>query len=118
MKAGSLKSSLTKEKEIDLTVTGRKSGKLIPRPVWFVIEGTDLLLLPVTGTNSQWYKNILQNPQVKITSNEQTITGKLRPMTGKREVIEVIKLFEKKYGARDVKRYYPNPNVAASLPLD
>jgi deazaflavin-dependent oxidoreductase (nitroreductase family) len=118
MKTGSLKSSLTKEKEINLTVTGRKSGKLIPRPVWFVIEGTHLLLLPVTGTNSQWYKNILQNPQVKITSSGQTIAGMLRPIIGKREVARVIQLFEKKYGARDVKRYYPNPNVAASLPLD
>jgi deazaflavin-dependent oxidoreductase (nitroreductase family) len=118
MKTRSLKLALTKEKEISLTVTGRKSGKLIPRPVWFVIEGTDLLLLPVTGTNSQWYKNILQNPQVKITSSGQAITGKLRPITGKGEVARVIQLFEKKYGARDVKRYYPNPNVAASLALD
>jgi hypothetical protein len=42
----------------------------------------------------------------------------LRPIIGKREVARVIQLFEKKYGARDVKRYYPNPNVAASLPLD
>jgi hypothetical protein len=74
--------------------------------------------LPVTGTNSQWYKNILQNPQVKLTSNGQTITGKLRPVTGKREVGGVIQLFEEKYGSRDVKRYYPNPNVAASLFLD
>ena len=118
MKAGNLKSSLTKEKEIELTVTGRKSRKLIPRPVWFVLKGTDLLLLPVTGTSSQWYKNILQNPQVKVSSSGQTIAGKLRPVTGKREVAAVIQLFEKKYGPRDVKRYYPNPNVAAGLPLD
>src|SRR6267378_3992415 len=115
MKTSSLKSSLTKEKEIELTVTGRKSGKHIPRPVWFALRGTELLLLPVTGTNSQWYKNILRNPEVKITSSGQTITGKLRPITGKREVGGVIHLFEEKYGIRDVKRYYPNPNVAASL---
>ena len=118
MKAGNLKSSLTKEKEIELTVTGRKSRKLIPRPVWFVLKGTDLLLLPVTGTSSQWYKNILQNPQVKVSSSGQTIAGKLRPVTGKREVEQVIQLFRKKYGSRDVERYYPNPNVAVSLPLD
>ena len=118
MKTGNVKSSLTKAKEIELTVTGRKSRKPIPRPVWFVLRGPELLLLPVTGTNSQWYKNILQDPLVKITSSGQTITGKLHRITGKREVAEVIQLFEKKYGARDVKRYYPSPNVAASLPLD
>ena len=118
MKTDNLKSKLTKEKEIELTVTGRKSRKPIPRPVWFVLRGTELLLLPVTGTSSQWYKNILKDPLVKITSSGQTITGKLHPITGKREVGEVIQLFEKKYGPRDVKRYYPNPNVAAGLPLD
>jgi len=118
MKTGNLKSNLSKEKEIELTVTGRKSKKLIPRPVWFVLKGSEVLLLPVTGTNSQWYKNILQNPQVKITSSGQTIAGKLRPITEKGEVAEVIQLFEEKYGRRDVKKYYPNPNVAASLRLD
>ncbi len=109
---------MTKEKEIELTVTGRKSRKLIPRPVWFVLKGSELFLLPVTGTNSHWYKNILQDPTVKITSSGQTIAGELRPITGKKEVAEVIQLFEEKYGPRDVKRYYPNPNVAASLRLD
>ena len=58
------------------------------------------------------------NPQVKITSSGQTLAGKLRPITGKGEVAEVIQLFEEKYGGRDVKKYYPNPNVAASLRLD
>jgi len=118
VKADNLKSRLTKEKEIELTVTGRKSRKPIPRPVWFVLRGTEVLLLPVTGTSSQWYKNILKDPLVKITSSGQTITGKLRSITGKRDVAEVIQLFEKKYGPRDVKRYYPNPNVAAGLVLD
>ncbi|OLD13781.1 MAG: hypothetical protein AUI50_05605 [Crenarchaeota archaeon 13_1_40CM_2_52_14] len=118
MKIDNLKSSLAKETEIELVVTGRKSRKLIPRPVWFVLKGTELLLLPVTGTNSQWYKNILQDPRVKIKSKGQSITGKLHPIAGKKEVGEVIRLFEEKYGPRDIKRYYPNPNVAASLPLD
>src|SRR5256885_1835887 len=76
MKTGNLKSNLRKEKEIELTVTGRKSKKLIPRPVWFAHKETDLLLLPVTGTNSQWYKTTPQNPQEKITSSRQTLAGK------------------------------------------
>lgn len=118
MKASNLKSSLTKEKEIELTVAGRKSRRPIPRPVWFVVRGAEFLLLPVTGTKSQWYKNILQDPQVKIFFSGQSITGKLRPITGKKEVADVVQLFEKKYGPRDIKRYYPNPNVAASLQLD
>lgn len=117
MKANSLPTILRKEKELELTVTGRKSGKPLPRPVWFALKGTELLLLPVTGTSSQWYKNVLRIPQVEVSSAGQTFRGKLHPITEKRQVAEVIELFKAKYGAADIKKYYPTPNVAASLPL-
>jgi len=35
--------------EIDSTVTGRKSGQDISRPIWFVYEENKLYLLPVKG---------------------------------------------------------------------
>ncbi len=113
-----LAAALKKDKEIELTVTGRKSGKPLPRPVWFALRSNELLLLPVTGTDSQWYKNILRDPQVKISVSQQTFRGKLRPITEKKRVEEVIELFRGKYGASDIKRYYPKPNVAAALLLD
>ncbi|HZY46636.1 MAG TPA: nitroreductase/quinone reductase family protein [Candidatus Bathyarchaeia archaeon] len=116
-KSTSKVSALEKKKEIELTVTGRKSGKPLPRPVWFVLRGTELLLIPVYGTRTQWYKNILRNPQVKISSSGQLLQGKLRTITSSKDVTEVIKRFEQKYGASDIKRYYPNPNVAASLQI-
>jgi hypothetical protein len=118
LKPDSIVIALNKDREIELIVKGRKSGKNLPRPVWFVLKGKELLLLPVTGTDSQWYKNILRDPQVKISSNRQSFSGKLRAITEKGQVEEVIKLFRGKYGASDVKRYYPKPNVAASLLLD
>ena len=118
LKSDSTFSGIKKEKEIELTVTGRKSGKPLPRPVWFVLRGTELLLLPVTGIDSQWYKNVLRNPQVKLRSSQQTFTGKLRAITERKQVDEVIELFKGKYGPSDIKKYYPNPNVAASLLLD
>jgi deazaflavin-dependent oxidoreductase (nitroreductase family) len=118
LKSDNTVNALKKDKEIELTVTGRKSGKPIPRPVWFVLREKELLLLPVTGTDSQWYKNVLQNPRVKIRSNQQTLKGEVRAITQKKQVDEVIELFKGKYGASDIKKYYPNPNVAAIIPLD
>ncbi len=109
--------ALKKNKEIELTVTGRRSGKPLPRPVWFVVRGREVLLLPVTGTDSQWYKNVLLNPQVKINASQQTFNGKLSVITEKRRVEEIIELFRGKYGPSDIKQYYPNPNVAAALAL-
>jgi hypothetical protein len=46
---------LKRKDEIQLSVKGRKSGKEIPRPVWFVLTGKELMLLPVKGSSTQWY---------------------------------------------------------------
>ncbi len=101
--------------EIELTVTGRKSGRVLPRPVWFALKEKELLLIPVTGTDTEWYKNILQNPQVGIRSTTQTFSGNVRTITQIDKVNEAIELFTKKYGRDDFRKYYPKPDVAASL---
>jgi len=40
------KQALEGTDEIEVTVTGRSSGRRITNPVWFVQEGGDLYLLP------------------------------------------------------------------------
>ncbi len=109
---------LKRDREIELTVKGRRSGKPLPRPVWFVLRETELLLLPVTGADSQWYKNVLRNPHVEIRTGQQVFKGKLRAITERKQVDKVIELFKVKYGPSDFKKYYPNATVAASLQLD
>lgn len=76
------------------------------------------MLIPVTGTDAQWYKNIQHDPQVTVSSGKQTLKGKLRTITQRDQVARIIALFEEKYGASDFKKYYPKPNVAASLSID
>jgi hypothetical protein len=69
MSKANLSQRLDKADEITLTVKGRKSGKDIPRPVWFVHEDNTLYLLPVQGSDTNWYKNLLVNPTLKISIN-------------------------------------------------
>jgi hypothetical protein len=59
-----LKDRLARYRQIKLSVIGRKSGRTISVPVWFVLEGEKLYLLPVRGSDTQWYKNVLQNPSI------------------------------------------------------
>jgi len=47
---GSLKERLARYRQIKLSVIGRKSGKTISNPIWFVAEGDTLYLLPVHGS--------------------------------------------------------------------
>jgi hypothetical protein len=51
---------LSTANEIDLTVKGRKSGQDISRPVWFVHKDDKLYLLPVQGSDTNWYRNVLK----------------------------------------------------------
>ena len=63
-----LKERLARYRQIKFSVIGRKSGKTISIPVWFVLEGKKVhLLLPVQGSETQWYKNVPKNPSCNVT---------------------------------------------------
>ncbi len=61
-----LKDRLSRYREITIIVTGRKSGRAISIPVWFVLQDDKLYVLPVHGSDTQWYKNVLKNPMIRI----------------------------------------------------
>jgi deazaflavin-dependent oxidoreductase (nitroreductase family) len=103
--------------EIELTVKGRVSGRPSTRPVWFVQEGDALYLLPVKGSASEWYQNVLKNPEVTLSANRVTWTAKATPITDPARVHEVVEKFREKYGAADVKKYYSKFDVAVKVPL-
>jgi deazaflavin-dependent oxidoreductase (nitroreductase family) len=65
------KERLSKSSEITITVTGRKSGRPVSIPVWFVFDDDKLNLLPVKGSDTQWYKNVLKNPSLPIDAGGQ-----------------------------------------------
>lgn len=47
-----LEQRLKRANEITLSVKGRKSGRDISRPVWFVHAGSTMYLLPVQGSDT------------------------------------------------------------------
>ena len=107
-----LKNRLSRSREIDITVTGRKSGRAISIPVWFVLEGDKLYLLPVQGSDTQWYKNVLKKPSIRIDAGGAEAEVKVVPLTDAKEVASVVARFRAKYGASDVKKYYSKLDVA------
>ena len=56
-------SALQSTNEIGITVTGRTSGRSLSYPVWFALEGEKLYLIPVKGSDTDWYKNLRKTPQ-------------------------------------------------------
>jgi deazaflavin-dependent oxidoreductase (nitroreductase family) len=107
-----LKDRLSRSREITITVTGRKSGRAISIPVWFVSNSEKLYLLPVQGSDTQWYKNVLKNPSIRINAGGAEAEFKGVPVTDPTRVSSVVEKFREKYGSKDVKKYYSKFDVA------
>src|SRR5262249_10343906 len=107
-----LKDHLTRYREITITVTGRKSGREISNLVWFAFENETLYLLPVQGSDTQWYKNVLKNPKLHVSARDAKGEFTAAPMTDPEQVSSVVEKFRTKYGPGDVKKYYSKFDVA------
>jgi deazaflavin-dependent oxidoreductase (nitroreductase family) len=107
-----LKDRLSRYREINLSVTGRKSGRKISQPVWFVWDGDELYLLPVRGSDTQWYKNVLKDPSIQVEVRGADAEFQAVPITDKARISSVIEKFRTKYGVGDVKKYYSKFDVA------
>jgi len=100
-----IKDRLARYRQIKLGVIGRKSGQTISIPVWFVLEDTKLYLLPVQGSNTQWYRNVLKSrSRVPRCSHHRCQSCEV----GGREVPGEVR-------GKDVKKYYSKFDVAVCL---
>jgi len=100
-----LKDRLSRLREITISVTGRKSGRTVSMPVWFVLEAGTLYLLPVRGSDTQWYKNVLKKPAIQIEAGRAEAELKVVSVTDAKEVTPVIERFRTKYGESGIRLY-------------
>lgn len=97
--------ALSRRREIEIRVTGRRSGRVISIPVWFVLDEGKLYLLPARGSDTQWYKNVLKNPSFDVRAGSAEAAFDAVPFTEPAEVSRVIEKFRSKYGDDGVKLY-------------
>jgi deazaflavin-dependent oxidoreductase (nitroreductase family) len=103
--------------EIEITVTGRTSGRSLSYPVWFALEGDKLYLIPVKGSDTAWYKNLRKTPTIRLEARGKTFTTNAHLLTDEAQIGKVLEKFRDKYG-RNVKSYYPKLDVAVEVPLE
>jgi deazaflavin-dependent oxidoreductase (nitroreductase family) len=83
--------ALKEYREIKITVTGRNSGRAISVPVWFVLDDDNLYLLPVEGSDTQWYKNVRKNPSIRINARGlEVVKPPASPRKGRRLMLALI----------------------------
>jgi deazaflavin-dependent oxidoreductase (nitroreductase family) len=116
MTSADFEKALSSTREVELTTTGRKSGRESSRPVWFVQEGETIWLLPVTGSDTQWYKNVLETPTIRLRADGSEYTAQAAPVTDPGKVDGVVESFRAKYRVDDIDAYYPKHDVAVEVP--
>ena len=117
MTVADFEAALEHTDEVEITTTGRVTGKPITTPVWFVRRGETLYLVPGGGRDSGWYKNVQKTPTVSLAAGGTEYSASAAPITEPSAFARVLGYFEAKYGKSNVHAYYPSPNVALELPL-
>jgi hypothetical protein len=112
-----LRNALQSTTVIELIVTGRVSGRESSRPVWFVQDGEKLFLLPVGGSDSNWYKNLVKTPAIGLVADGAEFRANAKPIEDAAGVGEVVERFRIRYGADQVADYYPKRDAAVEVPL-
>jgi hypothetical protein len=102
--------------EVEITVKGRRSGRDRSLLVWFVQEADRLYLLPLKGTDTEWYRNVLKTSAIRLAAGGADATATVTPTTDPAKVSEVVEKFRAKHGD-DVERYYEKFDAAVEVPL-
>ena len=100
MGSAELKSALQDTNEVELTTTGRKSGKPHEIEIWFGIRDGTLYLLSGGGDGADWVKNIRERSGVRIRINSQATWARARILRpGTRQDLAARELLDAKYMA-------------------
>ena len=76
-----------------------------------------MYLLPVQGSDTNWYRNVLEDPTMKISVDGQELSAKAKIITDANKPKEIVDKFKLKYGNSDIKKYYTKFDVAVEFPL-
>jgi deazaflavin-dependent oxidoreductase (nitroreductase family) len=96
-----------------ITTTGRKSGKQFSTPVGYIRDGEDFVSLNPGGT-SNWYRNVLANPDVTLNVKGQDYHARGTHITDQQEKERLFEIFK-----RDHRPAFPRLfEVSVDAPAD
>ena len=82
---------------IEITTTGRKSGKPHTRPIWYVVDDGKILVQSGKDGKTDWYQNVKKTPAVTLKADRYTFRARGRLITDAKDVERVRALFLDKY---------------------
>ena len=82
-----------------------------------VLKARSYTSCPCRGSDTQWYRNVLKNPTIRIDARGVEAEFRATPVRDAKAVKSVIEKFREKYTAKDVKKYYSKLDVAVVVEL-
>jgi deazaflavin-dependent oxidoreductase (nitroreductase family) len=109
--------ALRRRRQISITVTGRRTGRAVTIPVWFVSDDRAIWLLPVSGSDTQWYRNLEKDRAITIQAGEVRSDFRARLLKEEQAVSDVIQQFREKYSPEEIKHWYTRLDVTVQIPF-
>ena len=97
-------------------MTAHLSGQSLSCPIWFAVDGDTLYMIPVKGSDTEWYKNLRKHPSIRVSARGKSFTASPHFLSDQTQLDKILEKFRAKYG-RNVKSYYPKYDVAVEVPL-
>ena len=108
---------LNQSNEVNITVRGRITRKKLSTPVWFVLDGDRMILLPIKGSQSSWLKNLVKDPHIELGVDDIAIPSKARIERDSHKVNAVFDKFRSKYRSLWSESYYTKRDVYVEVPV-
>jgi deazaflavin-dependent oxidoreductase (nitroreductase family) len=114
---GTLLDRLKHSNEVRITVTGRRTKKKFSTPVWFVLDGEKVILVPMKGSDNEWFKDLAKEPQIELGVDNTTIPSKATLVRDSTKVEKVLDRFREKYRSMWSESYYIKRDAYVEVPL-
>ncbi len=82
---------------IELTTTGRRTGKEHTKPIWFVVHDGAILVQAGKDGATDWYRNLEKTPAVVVRRGDYTFRARAVPITDAARIETIHALFREKY---------------------
>ena len=89
--------AIAKRSTIELTTTGRKTGKPHTKPIWFVVDGGKIVVQAGKDGKTDWYQNLLAKPEAEARQSEYAFRVRATPLVDAARVEAIHQLFLSKY---------------------
>jgi deazaflavin-dependent oxidoreductase (nitroreductase family) len=106
---------LKRSNEVTITVTGRKSKKKFSTPVWFILDGRKVLIVPTKGSDNNWFKNVEKDPRIDLGVDDVTVSSRATIARDPDQAKRIVAMLAEKYKSMWSDSYYTKRDVYVEI---